>query len=329
MSVMPGRLPPTLLMMRCRALPMQALARLPLPKVLVPALMPSRLTMGPLTMTSTESGLVVVATPRRSNSGWLTASTAATSKGMCLGSHPAMTALTGDLPHCGHPVQRRECGDGEVVRQVVSGEHGFDAFRGGRHERQPSPSPGRGPRALNASSPSPAASMVSVSARGKSTAVPDEEARMVSTYTPSSLCPAGLQTVRLAACAGGMRNTPAANKKERMMRMTVPSERFLWAFVEARFGIVPNALNGASHEDEPLRPDAGSGPGYAKTPTARGDPGCWRTACARSENRAGAPVKRAPALRVIRRSSRKRASGPAGKAPRTGTACPARRRRSS
>lgn len=48
--------------------------------------------------------------------------------------------------------------------------------------------------------------------------------------------------------------------------MTVPSERFLWAFVEARFGIVPNALNGASHEDEPLRPDAGSGPGYAKTP---------------------------------------------------------------
>ena len=52
--------------------------------------------------------------------------------------------------------------------------------------------------------------------------------------------------------------------------MTVPSERFLWAFVEARFGIVPNALNGASHEDEPLRPDAGSGPGYAKTPTARG-----------------------------------------------------------
>lgn len=88
MSVMPGRLPPTLLMMRCRALPMQALARLPLPKVLVPALMPSRLTMGPLTMTSTESGLVVVATPRRSNSGWLTASTAATSKGMCLGSHP-------------------------------------------------------------------------------------------------------------------------------------------------------------------------------------------------------------------------------------------------
>ena len=59
--------------------------------------------------------------------------------------------------------------------------------------------------------------------------------------------------------------------------MTVPSERFLWAFVEARFGIVPNALNGASHEDEPLRPDAGSGPGYAKTPTARGDSGCWRT----------------------------------------------------
>ena len=42
--------------------------------------------------------------------------------------------------------------------------------------------------------------------------------------------------------------------------MTVPSERFLWAFVEARFGIVPNALNGASREDEPLRPDAGSGP---------------------------------------------------------------------
>lgn len=34
--------------------------------------------------------------------------------------------------------------------------------------------------------------------------------------------------------------------------MTVPSERFLWAFVEARFGIVPNALNGASREDEPL-----------------------------------------------------------------------------
>ena len=193
----------------------------------------------------------------------------------------------------------------------------------------PSPQPRARNRALNASSPSPAASMVSVSARGKSTAVPDEEARMVSTYTPSSLCPAGLQTVRLAACAGGMRNNPAANKKERMMRMTVPSERFLWAFVEARFGIVPNAPNGASREDEPLRPDAGSGPGYAKTPTARGDPGCWRTACARSENRAGAPVKRAPALRVIRRSSRKRASGPAGKAPRTGTACPARRRRSS
>ena len=136
MSVMPGRLPPTLLMMRCRALPMQALARLPLPKVLVPALMPSRLTMGPLTMTSTESGLVVVATPRRSNSGWLTASTAATSKGMCLG-------VDRDLPHCGHPVQRRECGDGEVVRQVVSGEHGFDAFWGGRHERQPvAPAPG-------------------------------------------------------------------------------------------------------------------------------------------------------------------------------------------
>lgn len=51
--------------------------------------------------------------------------------------------------------------------------------------------------------------------------------------------------------------------------MTVPSERFLWAFVEARFGVVPNALNGASREDEPLRPDAVSGPGYAKTPTAK------------------------------------------------------------
>ena len=186
----------------------------------------------------------------------------------------------------------------------------------------PSPQPRARNRALNASSPSPAASMVSVSARGKSTAVPDEEARMVSTYTPSSLCPAGLQTVRLAACAGGMRNTPAANKKERMMRMTVPSERFLWAFVEARFGIVPNALNGASREDEPL-------PRIRENAHGKRRPGCWRTACARSENRAGAPVKRAPALRVIRRSSRKRASGPAGKAPRTGTACPARRRRSS
>ena len=94
---------------------------------------------------------------------------------------------------------------------------------------------------------------------------------MVSTYTPSSLCPAGLQTVRLAACAGGMRNTPAANKKERMMRMTVPSERFLWAFVEARFGIVPNALNGASREDEPL-------PRIRENAHGKRRPGCWRTA---------------------------------------------------
>ena len=329
MSVMPGRLPPTLLMMRCRALPMQALARLPLPKVLVPALMPSRLTMGPLTMTSTESGLVVVATPRRSNSGWLTASTAATSKGMCLGSHPAMTALTAIFPTVATPSSGGSVAMGKSSGRSYPASMALTRSGVGGTSGSPSPQPRARNRALNASSPSPAASMVSVSARGKSTAVPDEEARMVSTYTPSSLCPAGLQTVRLAACAGGMRNNPAANKKERMMRMTVPSERFLWAFVEARFGIVPNAPNGASREDEPLRPDAGSGPGYAKTPTARGDPGCWRTACARSENRAGAPVKRAPALRVIRRSSRKRASGPAGKAPRTGTACPARRRRSS
>ena len=119
---------------------------------------------------------------------------------------------------------------------------------------------------------------------------------MVSTYTPSSLCPAGLQTVRLAACAGGMRNNPAANKKERMMRMTVPSERFLWAFVEARFGVVPNALNGASREDEPLRPDAVSGPGYAKTPTAKGDPGCWRAACGKFRKQGRSPREEGPGV---------------------------------
>ncbi|MFR5644954.1 MAG: hypothetical protein ACLUDQ_00145 [Bilophila wadsworthia] len=58
--------------------------------------------------------------------------------------------------------------------------------------------------------------------------------------------------------------------------MTVPSERFLWAFVEARFGIVPNAPNGASREDEPLRPDAGSGPD-TKNAHGKRRSGCWRT----------------------------------------------------
>lgn len=48
--------------------------------------------------------------------------------------------------------------------------------------------------------------------------------------------------------------------------MTVPSERFL-AFV----GASSQCLNGASSEDEPLRPDAVSGPGYAKRP-GKGDP---------------------------------------------------------
>lgn len=226
--------------------------------------------MGPLTMTSTESGLVVVATPRRSNSGWLTASTAATSKGMCLGSHPAMTALTAIFPTVATPSS-----GGSVAMGKSSGRSypasGFDAF-GWAARASPSPTPGRG-TGVERLKPSPAASMVSVSAREKSTAVPDEEARMVSTYTPSLALPRRLQTVRLARLRRRHEEQPRREQKRKDDAHDGSFERFLWAFVEARFGIVPNALNGASREDEPLRPDAGSGPGYAKTPTARGDPG--------------------------------------------------------
>lgn len=121
---------------------MQALARLPLPKVLVPALMPSRLTMGPLTMTSTESGLVVVATPRRSNSGWLTASTAATSKGMCLGSHPAMTALTAIFPTVATPSSGGSVAMGKSSGRSYPASMALTRSGVGGTSGSPSPSPG-------------------------------------------------------------------------------------------------------------------------------------------------------------------------------------------
>lgn len=72
-----------------------------------------------------RSRIIVVATPRRSNR--LADGFHRHEQGMCLARHPAMTALT-DLPTVATPSSGGAWRWG-VIRQVVSGEHGLDAFR--------------------------------------------------------------------------------------------------------------------------------------------------------------------------------------------------------
>ena len=92
-SSLPGRAPPTFWSVSLSARPMAALARVPCPKTLPPALMPRRPAIGPLTMMSGEQGWVVVCTACKLKDGSATASTAASTTGRCSGSAPAITAL--------------------------------------------------------------------------------------------------------------------------------------------------------------------------------------------------------------------------------------------
>ena len=70
---------------------MLALARLPGPRQLVPALMPSLRAIGPCTQSATQAVPVVVAMPRRLKSGSSVASAAASTTGSSAGRQPAIT----------------------------------------------------------------------------------------------------------------------------------------------------------------------------------------------------------------------------------------------
>ena len=91
MSPTSGSAPPMLRMTSCRARPMLALARLPGPRQLVPALTPSVRAIGPWTQRATQAVPVVVAIPSKlksaSSVAWAAASTTASSAGR----QPAIT----------------------------------------------------------------------------------------------------------------------------------------------------------------------------------------------------------------------------------------------
>ena len=92
MSPTSERAPPMLRMQSCSARPMLALARLPGPRQLVPALMPSWRAIGPCTQSATQAVPVVVAMPSRLKSGFERgASAAASTTGNSAGRQPAIT----------------------------------------------------------------------------------------------------------------------------------------------------------------------------------------------------------------------------------------------
>jgi hypothetical protein len=91
MSPVSERAPPMLRMQSCRARPMPALARLPGPRQLVPALTPSWRAIGPWTQSATQALPVVVAMPSRLKSGSSVASAAASTTGSSAGRAPAIT----------------------------------------------------------------------------------------------------------------------------------------------------------------------------------------------------------------------------------------------
>src|SRR5262249_61898865 len=104
---------------RRSARPRVVLARLRGPRQLVPLLMPSFAEMGPLTMSHTVTGLVVVCMLPRLTLGSATASAAAMRTGRYSGGQPAITALiamrsTVAAPNNGTQIAMISLGDREV-----------------------------------------------------------------------------------------------------------------------------------------------------------------------------------------------------------------------
>ena len=91
MSPTSGRAPPIFVSTSRRARPMQALARLPGPRQLVPAFMPSASAMGPRTSTAAVGVPVVVWMPSRLNFSSNVASAASRTTGNSAGRQPAIT----------------------------------------------------------------------------------------------------------------------------------------------------------------------------------------------------------------------------------------------
>ncbi len=91
MSPEPSTAPPMMRVTSAKALPMQALARLPGPSELVPLFRPSSATAGPHTITATAGVPVVVSRPSRLKSSARQASAAASTTGSSAGTQPAMT----------------------------------------------------------------------------------------------------------------------------------------------------------------------------------------------------------------------------------------------
>src|ERR671912_135777 len=92
-SPVSARAPPMLRIESCRARPMLALARLPGPRQLVPALMPSWRAIGPCTQSATQAVPVVVAIPSRLKSGSSVATAAASTTFISSGRQPAIRQL--------------------------------------------------------------------------------------------------------------------------------------------------------------------------------------------------------------------------------------------
>ena len=93
-SSSPGRPPPTLRTTSWRARPIVRFARLPWPRQLPPAFIPTSALSGPETTIVGPAGYVVATRPCSANSSAHAASTAASTMGSASSGHPAMTAFT-------------------------------------------------------------------------------------------------------------------------------------------------------------------------------------------------------------------------------------------
>ena len=118
---------------------------------MVPALIPSRLAIGPLTSISGASGTVDTCISRKMQSGSASASTAAMRTGRCSGRHPAITAFTASfstlaIPKPGSMMDTTSWGSRLVPPSIRSTASGVGGTTG-----KPSPQPLSRNRLLTAS----------------------------------------------------------------------------------------------------------------------------------------------------------------------------------
>ena len=135
-SSSPGRPPPTLRMMSCKARPMVAFARLPWPRQLMPEFMPISRAIGPLTTRIGPEKQVVHTTPCIVASGSSAASSAARTTGMYSGLQPARTALMATFSTV---IGARLGGTRPITSSGLrrgAFEHAHDARVGRRHDGQ-------------------------------------------------------------------------------------------------------------------------------------------------------------------------------------------------